>query len=158
VDDDRLGGPSDTRDLLPPEGQGMGRLYRLGDLGPKAVADRRGEISLVALLPFGEATPPPMPGAPPAPPGTTIPVDPVPTSVVRAPDGSLYVGQLTGFPFVPGAASVFRIPPGGGAPEVVASGFTLITDIALGEDGSIYVVEFSTQSLLAGRRLARSSG
>jgi sugar lactone lactonase YvrE len=79
-----------------------------------------------------------------------IPVDPVPTSVVRAPDGSLYVGQLTGFPFVPGAASVFRIPPGGGTPEVVASGFTLITDLALGEDGSIYVVEFSTQSLLAG--------
>jgi sugar lactone lactonase YvrE len=87
---------------------------------------------------------------PPAPPGTTIPVDPVATSVVRAPDGSLYVGQLTGFPFVPGAASVFRIPPGGGAPEVVASGLTLITDIAVGKDGSIYVVQFATRSLLEG--------
>ena len=31
-----------------------------------------------------------------------------------------------------------------------ASGFTLITDIALGKDGSIYVVEFSTKSLLDG--------
>jgi hypothetical protein len=191
-----LGGPSTTRDLLPPEGQGMGRLYRLADCDLRAVADfhayevannpdaaepgsdvesnpnsvdakakpivvadaggndilavRHGAISLVSLLPFGTAPAPAMPGAPPPPPGTMIPVDPVPTSVVRAPDGSLYVGQLTGFPFVPGAASVFRIPPGGGTPEVVASGFTLITDLALGEDGSIYVVEFSTQSLLAG--------
>jgi hypothetical protein len=190
-----LGGPSTTRDLLPPEGQGMGRLYRLGPEGPDAVADfhayevannpdaaspgsdvesnpnsvdatgkplvvadaggndilsvRYGAISLVALLPFGTAPAPAMPGAPPPPPGTTIPVDPVPTSVVVAPDGSLYVGQLTGFPFVPGAASVWRIAPGG-SPEVVASGFTLITDIALGEDGSIYVVEFSTKSLLDG--------
>jgi sugar lactone lactonase YvrE len=91
-----------------------------------------------------------MPGTPPPPPGTTIPVDAVPTSVVRGPDGSLYVGQLTGFPFVPGAASVFRIPPGGGAPEVVATGFTMITDLAVGRDGTLYVVEFSTQSLLAG--------
>jgi hypothetical protein len=191
-----LGGPPATRDLLPPEGQGMGWLYRLGDDGLQPVADfhayevannpdaaepgsdvesnpnsvdatakpivvadaggndilsvQRGAISLVSLLPFGSAPAPAMPGAPPPPPGTMIPVDPVPTSVVRAPDGSLYVGQLTGFPFVPGAASVFRIPPGGGTPEVVASGFTLITDLALGEDGSIYVVEFSTQSLLAG--------
>jgi hypothetical protein len=43
---------------------------------------------------------------------------------------------------------VFRIPPGGGTPQVVASGFTLITDIALGRDGSLYVVEFATQTLL----------
>jgi hypothetical protein len=191
-----LGGPTATRDLLPPAGQGMGRLYRLGDLGLEAVADlhafevannpdadqpgsdiesnpnsldakakpvvvadaggndilaiRHGQISIVALLPFGTAEAPAMPGMPPPPPGTMLPVDPVPTSVVRGPDGSLYVGQLTGFPFVPGAASVFRIPPGGGTPEVVASGFTLITDLAIGDDGSLYVVEFSTQSLLAG--------
>lgn len=186
-----LGGPSTTRDLLPPEGQGMGWLYRLAGHGPKPVADflayelannpdaaqpgsdiesnpnsvdahgrpvvvadaggndilavKHRAISLVSLLPFGTA-----PAPPPAPAGTTMPVDPVPTSVVRGPDGSLYVGQLTGFPFVPGAASVFRIPPGGGAPQVVASGFTLITDMAVGADGSLYVVEFSTQSLLAG--------
>jgi len=191
-----LGGPSTTRDLLPPEGQAMGRLFRLGHHGLRDVADlhafevaenpdaaepgsdvesnpnsvdatakpvvvadaggndilavRRGRISVVALLPFGAATPPEMPGMPAPPPGTTIPVDPVPTSVVRAHDGSLYVGQLTGFPFVPGAANVFRIPPGGGEPQVVASGLTLITDIAVGKDGSLYVIEFSTRSLLDG--------
>jgi hypothetical protein len=191
-----LGGPATTRDLLPPEGQAMGRLFRLGHHGLHGVADlhafevandpdaarpgsdvesnpnsvdatakpvvvadaggndilavRHGTISVVSLLPLGSAEPPAMPGQPAPPPGTTIPVDPVPTSVVRGPDGSLYVGQLTGFPFVPGAASVFRIPPGGGAPEMVATGFTMITDLAVGRDGTLYVVEFSTQSLLAG--------
>jgi hypothetical protein len=34
-----LGGPTATRGLLPPEGQGMGRLYRLGHHGLKPVAD-----------------------------------------------------------------------------------------------------------------------
>ena len=34
-----LGGPSTTRDLLPPEGQGMGKLYRLSAQGLAAVAD-----------------------------------------------------------------------------------------------------------------------
>ena len=126
---------------------------------PVVVADAGGNdilgvkhhaISVLSLLPFGEAPFPDLPEPPPGSPapGTIVPVDPVPTSVVRAPDGSLYVGQLTGFPFVPGAANVFRIPPGGGAPEVVASGFTLITDIALGRDGSLYVIEFATQTLL----------
>ena len=73
-----------------------------------------GAISVAALLPFGSAAAPEMPGGPP--PGTMIPVDPVPTSVVRGPDGSAYVGQLTGFPFVPGAApgagEILRIPLG----------------------------------------------
>ena len=43
------------------------------------------------------------------PPGTQIPTDPVPTSVVRGPDGALYVSQLTGFPFEPGDANIWRI-------------------------------------------------
>jgi hypothetical protein len=129
-----------------------GKQVLVADAGANAILGvKHRSISVFSLLPFGTAEPPPpMPGEPAPPPGTMIPVDPVPTSVVRGPDGSVYVGQLTGFPFVPGAASVFRIPPGGGTPEVVASGLTLITDLALGKDGSIYVTEFSTQSLLAG--------
>ena len=39
-------------------------------------------------------------------------IEPVPTSVVRGPDGALYVGQLTGFPFVPGLANIYRVVPG----------------------------------------------
>jgi len=40
--------------------------------------------------------------------GTMIPMQAVPTSVTVGPDGATYVGQLTGFPFPPGAANVWR--------------------------------------------------
>jgi hypothetical protein len=123
-----------------------GRSVLVADAGGNDILSvKHRAISVFAVLPFGSALPP---GAPPG--SEEMPVDPVPTSVVRGPDGSVYVGQLTGFPFVPTAASVFRYPAGGGAREVVASGLTLITDIAVGKDGSIYVTEFSTQSLLDG--------
>jgi hypothetical protein len=73
----------------------------------------------------------------------------VPTSVVRGPDGAWYVGQLTGFPFPAGGASIWRIERGS-PPETFASGFTQITDLAFGRDGSLYVLEYASQSLLAG--------
>ncbi|MEV4318800.1 ScyD/ScyE family protein [Actinocrispum sp. NPDC049592] len=75
----------------------------------------------------------------------------VPTSVIRGRDGAFYVGQLTGFPFVPGAAKVFKVwPSGRGEPEVVADGFTNIIDIAQTWDGSLYVLEIAKNGLLAG--------
>ena len=67
--------------------------------------------------------------------------------MVRAPDGTIYVGQLTGFPFPLGAAKIWKIVKGQ-APEPVASGFSYITDLALGEDGSLYVTQFATQPFL----------
>src|SRR5262245_52069787 len=67
----------------------------------------------------------------------------VPTTVTQGPDGQLYVGQLTGFPFLAGAANVFRVPAAGGTPEIYASGFTKIIDIAFAEDGSLYVLQIS---------------
>jgi glucose/arabinose dehydrogenase len=73
----------------------------------------------------------------------------VPTTVVRRGDW-YYVGQLTGFPFVPGAANVWRVPVGGGEPEVWAEGFTNIIDIALGPNGSLYVLEIAHNGLAAG--------
>ena len=74
----------------------------------------------------------------------------VPTSVaVRPHDKSIYVGQLTGFPFPPGAANVWRIKHDG-TTEVFASGFTNITDIAWGPDGSLYVVEIAANGLASG--------
>jgi hypothetical protein len=100
-----------------------------------------GDISTLAvfpdrLVPFG-------------PPGAQIPMQAVPTSVVRGPDGWLYVGQLTGFPFPVGAANVYRVPPEGGTPQVFAGGFTNIIDIAFGPDGALYVLEIDTNSLPA---------
>jgi len=85
-----------------------------------------------------------------APPGVTIPMQAVPTTVVRGPDGAYYVGQLTGFPFPEGGANVYRVPAKGGTPEVFAEGFTNIIDIAFGPDGSLYVVELNANGLLSG--------
>lgn len=78
-----------------------------------------------------------------APPGVMIPMQGVPTTVTPGPDGALYVGQLTGFPFPAGGANVYRVPANGGAPTVAAGGFTKIIDLAFAADGSMYVLEIT---------------
>jgi hypothetical protein len=70
---------------------------------------------------------------------------PVPTSLAVGPDGALYVGQLTGAPFVANAASVYRIVPNQ-APTVYASGFTTISDIAFDNAGRLLVLEIGSLS------------
>jgi hypothetical protein len=47
----------------------------------------------------------------------TVPQQSVPTSVALGPDGAWYVGELSGFPFTPGTARIWRIVPGH-APQV----------------------------------------
>ena len=108
--------------------------------------DAKGVITTLAIFPDRQVPAPPFLGMPP---GATIPMQAVPTSVVQGPDGAYYVGQLTGFPFPVGAANVYRVPAGGGAPTVYASGFTNIVDIAFGKDGSLYVLEIAKAGLLA---------
>jgi hypothetical protein len=76
-------------------------------------------------------------------------MQPVPTSVAEGPDGALYVGQLTGFPFPPGGAVVFRVTQGG-TPEVFREGFTNIIDIAFDRKGALYVLQISANGLLSG--------
>ena len=83
----------------------------------------------------------PMPGG-----GTTM-QQAVPTSVVALPDGSYLVGELTGFPYVPGSARIWRVVPGH-APTVWKTGFTNIVGLARGADGSIYVSEITSHGLL----------
>ncbi|HEX2851308.1 MAG TPA: ScyD/ScyE family protein [Acidimicrobiales bacterium] len=68
-------------------------------------------------------------------------VQSVPTSVAVGPDGALYVGELAGF--APGMARIWRVVPGQ-PPEVVATGFTTITDLAFDRQGRIVVTEFTT--------------
>lgn len=80
-------------------------------------------------------------------PGTSDTMDAVPTSLAAAPDGTLYVGELTGVPFPVGAASLYRISPTGGAPVEVLSGFTMIIDLAIGSDGNAYVLEHDIDGL-----------
>ena len=73
--------------------------------------------------------------------GGQVPMQAVPTTVTKGPDGALYVGQLTGFPFPASAANVYRVPADGGPPAIFSSGFTKIIDIAFGPDGSLYVLQ-----------------
>jgi sugar lactone lactonase YvrE len=120
----------------------------VADAGANALLEIRNDGAIAPLATFadGLADAPPFLGLPP---GTQIPMDTVPTSVALGPDGNYYVGQLTGFPFPVGAANIYRVPAAGGAPQVVATGFTHIVDLAFGPDGSLYVVEIAKNGLLA---------
>jgi hypothetical protein len=126
-----------------------GRRAVVVDAGGNTVllADRLGAVELLGLIPFGEAPAPPIPDFP-VPPGTPIPLQSVPTSVVLGKDGAVYVGLLTGFPFPKDRASVWVIEPGQ-EPRTFATGFTTILDLAFGKDGSLYVLQISTEGLLA---------
>jgi len=70
-----------------------------------------------------------------------FPRDSVPTSVAEGPDGALYVGILSGFPFFQGSASVLRIESDGSNISTHAGGFTAIVDIAFDAGGALYVLE-----------------
>jgi len=126
----------------------QGEGYILADAGGNAVvrASQTGTFTTIAVLPPGSALAPPFLGLPP---GTQIPTDAVPTSVVQGPDGAYYISQLTGFPFEKGDANIWRVVPGQ-APTVYASGLTNLTDLAFAPDGSLYAVEISTNGLLGG--------
>lgn len=69
----------------------------------------------------------------------------VPTDVVKGPDGAWYVSELTGFPFIPGAARIWRIVPGH-KPHVWASGLTNVTSLAF--DGKkLYAVQIASTGI-----------
>jgi hypothetical protein len=80
--------------------------------------------------------------------GQKVPMDAVPTAVVRGPDGAYYVSELTGFPYPVHGARVYRVVPGH-APEIYAKGFTNIIDIAFDGSGNLYVLEIAHNSLKA---------
>lgn len=103
--------------------------------------DRQGRISTLAVFP---TTPTPNPFG-----GPDIPMQFVPTTVTTGPEGALYVGQLTGFPFPVGGAKVWRVVPGQ-APTVFAEGFTNISDIAFDGKGRLLVLEIFANGLLSG--------
>jgi hypothetical protein len=98
---------------------------------------RDGSTSLVTTFATRQAGNPP------------VRMESVPTAVVEAPDGTIYVGELTGFPFPRGAARVYRVARGG-TPEVFATGFTNIIDIAIDNDGALLVLEIATNGLASG--------
>ena len=131
-----------------------------------AAVDRRGRVyvtegdTLVRLAPRGRratvASFPgrlvPAPGRLPdgTPRNAPVRMQAVPSAVAQGPDGAFYVGELTGFPFPPGRARVWRVVPGQ-PPEVYAGGFTAVVDLAWGADG-LYVLELARNGLLSGDR------
>jgi sugar lactone lactonase YvrE len=158
--DSNLNSLAQTAEGLVVADAGANTLYSL---------DPSGEISVVAVFPVVMMEAPPPPPAPAASPAAAVspaaatspataagspaapqmvPMDPVPTSVTVGPDGAYYVGQLTGFPFPPGGASVFRVSAEGEV-TTYASGFTNVIDVAFGEDGTLYVLEIARDGLLS---------
>ncbi len=114
--------------------------------GNDLVKTGRHGLSTVAVFEDQMADAPPFLGLPP---GTKIPAQAVPTAVVRGPDGAYYVSQLTGFPFQPGLANIYRVVPGH-APTVWASGLTNVTSLAFDSGGSLYAVQLAKDGLLNG--------
>jgi hypothetical protein len=115
----------------------------VADAGANALfrVDANGRVSTLAVFEKRYVPAPPQLQLPP---GATIPMEAVPTSVVKGPDGALYAGQLTGFPFPVGGANVYRVGPGGGTPIVFASGFTNIVSLAFDAAGTLYVLEIGS--------------
>jgi hypothetical protein len=125
--------------------------YTVGTHGNALVrVGTRGRTSVVAVFPSRIVTAPPG-TADRAPAGARIAMPAVPSSVALGPDGALYVGELTGFPYLPGYARVWRIVPGQ-RPAVFAGGFTTIIDLAWGPDRKLYVLEIAHRGLLSGDR------
>jgi sugar lactone lactonase YvrE len=108
--------------------------------------DRKGRITVLATFPVRMVPAPPELNLPP---GTKIPMQAVPDSVARGPDGAWYVGELTGFPFPKGAARIWRIAPGH-KPSIVAGGFTNIIDLAFDHRGRLNVLEIARNGLTSG--------
>jgi hypothetical protein len=112
--------------------------FHVADAGGNTLlrVSERGAISVVSIFP----------SIPPTPTGMNA----VPTGVVRGPDGALYVSQLTGFPFPIGGANVFRVDPRSGDFAPYATGFTNAMDLDFGRDGTLYVLEIDSDSILGG--------
>jgi hypothetical protein len=81
----------------------------------------------------------------------------VPTGITLGPDGDIYFSEYTGFPYPEGAARVFRIGDDG-VPEVVADGFSHVTDLTFDKDGNLLVLQFSDEAEWKGKDLTKLPG
>lgn len=114
--------------------------FAVADAGGNDIVGVSADGKTLSTLGVFPARPNPLSFGPPA-------FQAVPTGLTVGPDGALYVGELTGFPYPSGAADVFRLDPKTGVSTVVATGFTNIGDITFGPDGKLYVLEISASGL-----------
>ncbi|MEU8163770.1 ScyD/ScyE family protein [Micromonospora parva] len=108
--------------------------------------DRRGVVTTEHVWPQEQVPAPPEWGLPP---GSTTPIQFVPVTIAKGPDGALYIGQLTGHPFPNGGARVWRLVPGQ-EPTIYATGFTNIIDLAFDKRGRLVVLEIAKNGLSSG--------
>lgn len=113
--------------------------FVVADAGANAFvnATAAGVVTTLGVL---AARPNPLPFGPPV-------FQSVPTSIAIGPDGAYYIGQLTGFPFPPGAANVYRYDPTTDALSIAYSGFTNIIDLTFDADGDLLVLQLTTNGL-----------
>lgn len=78
--------------------------------------------------------------------GTNV-IESVPTCVAEGRDGAFYFGELSGFPYLPGVARVWRVVPGE-EPTIYSSGFTNIIDCTFDQSGRLIVLEIAKFGLL----------
>ena len=129
-------------------------------LGPRFLVTDSGANALLAIAGGGRSKPAAVfdsPGTAPAPfpPFQQIPMESVPTSVTRGPDGAWYVSELTGFPFQPGASRIHRVMPGMPS-SVWATGLTNVTDLTW-HRGHLYAVQLADAGLLGSEGLPTGS-
>lgn len=99
-----------------------------------------GTITTYAVLPFIENTS----GFGPE------KIDPAPTGITWGPDGALYVGLETGYPWVEGSSTVYRLEDTNGDGDAwddgemtaYATGLTTVTDITFDNQGRLLATEF----------------
>jgi outer membrane protein assembly factor BamB len=105
------------------------------------VDPKTGDFSVLAVVPGV-----PMEGLKNPARGGAAEIDPVPTDLIPAPGGGVYVGELTGGPFPKGGASILKIHDDGTI-ETAASGLTMVTGLAMARNGQIYAVQLSEDFL-----------
>ena len=134
------GGPNDSN----PFGALVetGRIYVADAGGNSLLRIEEGRITTLAIFPS-------IPIPPGAFPGPFTSSEAVPTDVTRGPDGALYVSTLSGVPFLPGAARIYRVVEGA-APQVFVTGLTQVTDHAWAPDGSLYVLQYASGPFFSG--------
>ncbi|MCW5314154.1 ScyD/ScyE family protein [Nostoc sp. KVJ3] len=81
--------------------------------------------------------------------GSQFPIQPVPSSVTKGPDGAYYISQFTGFPFPEGGAKIYRIGADG-KPTIYADGFTQLTNLKFDAEGNLYALQYANESAWKG--------
>lgn len=86
-----------------------------------------------------------------------ITIQSVPTGGAVGPDGALYVGEYSGFPYPQDQARIFRIGEDG-VPTVFAEGFNAITELTFDKQGNLLVLQFSDVSQIGSPDISNLPG